>query len=305
MIYTCTLNPSLDYYVWVKDWEKGKDHRFTQWHVQAGGKGINVSRFLSMLHIKTTALGFLGGPIGQMLQDLLDDYPYVRSQFIHVDSPTRINIKVMDQNIETAFNHEGSPINSTDIASLLQQIEGLGPDDLLVLSGSVPPHQQEIYQQIASLCHKHQIRWILDVDGCYYASLWPYKPWMVKPNVDELSRYVGKKLNHEKDILDAARSIQKQGVSHVLVSLGSKGSYYLCNDHMSYIGPEKVTPLSTTGAGDSMVAGFIYGMLNGKKGDDLHQWIAQCALNIITGQDINYPRNMVPIRRIDSKEDVT
>jgi len=298
MIYTCTLNPSLDYYIKLNTLKPYQPHRFSEAVFEAGGKGINVSRFLSMMGIKNTALGFLGGFLGQMVLSLLKQHPHIEPQFTMIDASTRINVKLIDDKGETEINHEGPVLTSLEIDSFVSLLDGLKEDDFFILSGSIHPKYQYLYQQIASICQKKKAKLIADIDGSFYPLVLPYQPWMMKPNLFELNHYAKKELKTQEEILDVAYQIIDLGIEHLLISMGKRGSYWVTKDYVTYAKPNTVSVVHTTGAGDAMVAGFVYGIIHQLSGIDLHKKMTQCANNVISEQDINLEAKNIEIQII-------
>lgn len=144
MIYTVTLNPSLDYVVRVTDFEPGRLHRTESEELYAGGKGINVSVVLNSLGTKTTALGFVGGFTGMEIKRMLQRMG-VPSDFITLqEGVSRINMKLISQDrSETEINGQGPAPGQKDLERLYQQLLGLCEEDILVLSGSVPKSMKD------------------------------------------------------------------------------------------------------------------------------------------------------------------
>jgi 6-phosphofructokinase 2 len=136
---------------------------------------------------------------------------------------------------------------------------------VVAIGGSIPLGvSPEIYRKIINLVKKCQVKVVLDVDGEALRQGIKALPNVIKPNIHELSELAGRELKDLDDIVSAARSINQQGVEIVLVSMGAKG-ILLVSDGQQYLAvPPKVSVESTIGAGDSSVAGFIFGLVRGK-----------------------------------------
>ena len=137
MIYTVTLNPSLDYIVEVKDFTLGATNRTSFEQMLPGGKGLNVSFVVKNLGFETTALGFLAGFVGDEIEKRVAETG-VRTEFQKLENGcSRINMKV--RNVDgTEINGMGPQIPAVRIKQLLDRLEGLQKEDILVLAGSIP-----------------------------------------------------------------------------------------------------------------------------------------------------------------------
>ena len=260
MIYTLTLNPSLDYILQVPDYTEGGINRTAGETLRPGGKGINVSLVLNNLGLPTTALGFAAGFTGEMLMRMLDSQG-VRSDWIPLPQGfTRINVKIKADK-ETDINGQGPWIDQTAMAQLYEKLEILNDGDTLVLAGSVPCGIPDtLYQDILSFLQKKDILTVVDATGSLLTNTLSLHPFLIKPNLMELEEIFGETLKTKEDICRCAKELRHKGARNVLVSLGSDGALLVCEDGqvLSQSAP-KGTVINTTGAGDSMIAGFLAG----------------------------------------------
>lgn len=262
MIYTLTLNPSLDYFVDVPRFSLGSVNRSLHELLFPGGKGINVSIVLSRLGIQNTALGFIAGDTGRLFEDMLASFD-VKSDFVHLSSgDTRINVKINAGN-ETEINARGPQITHRDVGALLSVISSLKDGDTLIISGSVPPQLSDtVYADIASSISAKNVNMIVDTTGKYLTNILKYKPFMIKPNHIELGEIFGRTLVDDNEIIACAKKLQADGAQNVLVSKGADGAILVCADGTvckAYAPRGNV--ISTVGAGDSAVAGFVAGFM--------------------------------------------
>lgn len=284
MIYTCTLNPSLDYKIEIDQIKLGELNRYNHYLLSVGGKGINVSIILNHLKIDHIAMGFLGGFIGDYISSFLDSKKYINHRFIKIKNDTRINIKIKEKE-ETELNAFGPIINDDEINHFLKQLNELEENDILILSGSIHPNHVDLYEKIASLCFKNHVKMIADIPGNAYHQVIRYKPWMIKPNLKELEEHLNQKLDTESLQIDAVRKLIQQGVSHVLLSLGKKGSIYGTKDSITLATPHLVSDHFTIGAGDAMIAGFIFADLNQMNHEEKHQISTHFAEKVTLNKD--------------------
>ena len=260
MIYTVTLNPSLDYFITLDKLNVGEINRFTDNSVIPGGKGINVSQMLHSLGEESTALGFVAGFTGKEIEDRLRDRG-VRTDFIHLDSGmSRLNVKVEAEE-ETQFNGNGPDISKHDIAKLYMKLQILKSSDMIVLAGNIPGSlPADIYESICERVSLSGARIVCDVAGDSLFKVLKYEPFLIKPNQYELAEAFGKEMNNIHDVIDGAHKLRQAGAQNVLVSMGAEGAVLVAADESEYImAAPKGEAVNTVGAGDSMVAGFIYG----------------------------------------------
>ena len=256
MIYTLTLNPSLDYVAETDSFNIGKTNRTKNEYFVAGGKGINVSLLLSRLGLDTTALGFVSGFTGKELVKLLEK-ENIKCNFGKAQGNTRINVKLKGEEI-TEFNASGVELRDTDISALKSKIKTIKEGDWLCLSGSIPKGAEaSIYKDLA-LSVKEGVKVIVDaVDEPLKEALLA-KPFLIKPNIDELGDIFGVEIKTREEIERYAKLLQEKGAQNVLVSLGGDGALLLdMNGKVHFATAPKGKVVNTVGAGDSMVAGFI------------------------------------------------
>ena len=267
MVYTLTCNPAIDYVVQLPaPLTGGTINRSHTEAYQFGGKGINVSNVLRALGQPTTALGFVAGFTGRALEENLQ-LMGLATDFIHLpQGQTRINVKVK-ADLETEINGAGPEIGEAAQKALETQLDGLVPGDTLVLSGSVPACLGSgFYGKILCRLQDKAIQTVVDAGGALLTQALPYKPFLVKPNREELEAIVGHPLTDLDQIAEAARQLQKMGAQNVLVSLAGDGAMLLDDQgNVLQMDCPKGTVRNSVGAGDSMVAGFLAGFL--KTGD--------------------------------------
>lgn len=270
MVYTVTLNPSLDYTAEIGTKNFGKTNRTKNEYVVPGGKGLNTSIVLSRLKDSSVAFGFTAGFTGKELERLMKNYG-TKCRFTNVKNGfTRINVKFVSDEV-TEFNGSGIRATNDDILKLSKKIARLKSGDWLVLSGSAPRGANpDIYKTLMSAA-KDGVKVILDtVDEPLRLAL-SQKPFLIKPNLDELCDFFETPIETDEQIVSYAKKLSKMGAKNVLVSLGEKGAILLTeNGDTIKCDVPKGEMLNTVGAGDSMVAGFIHKFkINGDYNDAL------------------------------------
>lgn len=260
MIYTVTFNPCLDYVVYVPDYKAGIINKSKSEQLFVGGKGINVSLVLKNLGIPSKVLGFVAGPTGGIIRNEISSYGLEAELIKAPVGFSRINVK-LKSSIETDINGSGPVIDSECMKSFYKSIDKIKDDDILILSGSVcRGTDSAVYSDIMKYLSSHNVRVVVDATSDLLYNTLQYKPFLIKPNNFELGELFGKELTSEGEIIECALKLQESGAQNVLVSLGAEGAVLVCND--GRIIKQKAPDgnvINTTGAGDSMVAGFIAG----------------------------------------------
>ncbi|MBO1002742.1 1-phosphofructokinase [Pseudogracilibacillus auburnensis] len=257
MIYTCTLNPSVDYHIETENLSLGMLNRIEHTAFYPGGKGINVSRVLHNLGMSSVALGFIGGFTGDFIEESIKKIG-IRTNFVKQEQPTRINVKIKTANEETEVNDQGASIAEQHQAALLQKLEQLTKKDYLVISGSLPASVSfSIYEKMARRCSEKGVSLIVDIPHQALKDLLIYEPLLVKPNQAELSEIVGMDIHNKEDAVKGAKKLVQLGAQNVIVSMGKDGAVFV-NEQIILSGETpRGTLKSSVGAGDSLVAGFL------------------------------------------------
>ena len=262
MIYTVTLNPSLDYIVSVKDFVPGRVNRTEKEVIFPGGKGINVSIVLHNLGMTSSALGFVAGFTGEKIKKQVQTF-HVAEKFIPVaEGMSRINVKLRS-NEESEINGKGPNIQSADIELLMKQLDALQDGDVLVLAGSIPDMMPEtMYRDIMARLSEKKVMVVVDATKDLLVNVLEYHPFLIKPNNFELGEIFGVELKSKEEVITYAKKLQEKGARNVLVSMAGDGAVMVAEDGTTYeSNAPKGQVVNSVGAGDSMVAGFLYGYL--------------------------------------------
>ena len=260
MVYTVTLNPSIDYIMMMDGFETGKVNRSTRELVTAGGKGINVSFVLHNLGIDSIALGFAAGFTGDEIRRRVKEYG-ICEKFINLPGGlSRINVKLR-ADMESEINGSGPAVSEEDFDRLLEQMDCIADGDTLVLAGSVPPAlPEDAYLRMMRRVSGKKIMTVADTAGESLRRLLPQKPFLIKPNNNELEEFFGRRLEGMGETAEYAVRLQHMGARNVLVSLAADGALLLTeNSDIIIMKAPDGEAVNSVGAGDSMVAGFIYG----------------------------------------------
>ena len=265
MIYTVTFNPSLDYIVTVKDFKLGMVNRTCEEIMFPGGKGINVSIVLKNLGMESTILGFTAGFTGKEIQRRVTEMG-CREELISIPNGlSRINLKLRS-NEESEINGMGPVIDGEAIKALYEKLDTLKEGDVLVLAGSIPSSMPEtMYSDIMKFLENKGVMIAVDATRDLLVNVLPYHPFVIKPNNHELGEIFNVTLKDKNDVIVYAKKLQEQGARNVLVSMAGDGAVLVAEDGSVYTSEApKGKVVNSVGAGDSMVAGFVYGYLTSK-----------------------------------------
>lgn len=275
MIYTVTLNPSIDYIVHVEDFKLGQVNRMTKELTFPGGKGINVSRILKRLNRPTTALGFLGGFTGTYVDSFLKNEG-IRCHFTEVNGDTRINIKLKSTS-ESEINGLGPRISDGAIKDFLKTFESITADDIIVLAGNRPKSlPADFYIQLIHLIQNKNAQFIIDTTGPDLLSALPHRPLLIKPNKEELADLYQTSITDFRSLIHYGKKLLKDGPEHVIISMAGDGALLFTRTGVYQAAPIKRPLKNSVGAGDSMIAGFVSNYSVSKDSLEAFRWGVAC-----------------------------
>ena len=287
MIYSVTLNPSIDFIVRVKDFQLGETNRAYEDNFFAGGKGIMVSKLLKNVKTDCVNLGFLGGFTGTFIEQNLKKLN-ILSDFVTVNENTRVNVKLKTET-ETEINCQGPKISDSEKEEFLDKIRKIKSDDFVILSGSVPSNLgNDFYITIIEILNKNGVKFTLDSSGETFSKSLKYKPFLIKPNKDELKEYARKEFKNNQEIVNYVRENLVDKAEHVIISLGGEGALYIDKKFSLFAYPLRVKEnvVNTVGAGDSVVAGFVNYMLKHNDVERAFRFAVACGTATSFSEDI-------------------
>jgi len=259
VIVTITLNPSLDRTLEVDSFERGAVLRTSDPILEAGGKGVNVTRALTANGTESIAVLPVGGSEGAELTALLDAAA-VHARYVPVAGRTRSNITVSEADgTITKLNEPGSALGPDELAALTSAVGStVTAGDWVIISGSVPPEfSAEQLRALTGSLADRAVNLAIDTSGDALVASLAARPRLIKPNRAELAEVAGRPLDSISDVIAAAKGVRELGVEIVLVSLGSDGAV-LVGPAGVIVGESHVEhPRSTVGAGDCFLAGFL------------------------------------------------
>lgn len=295
MIYTLTINPSIDYVMEMDELKPGKMNRSKSTYMLPGGKGINVSTVLKRLGMENVAVLPIAGFSGEKLLEMISKESLSYDAFRLQEGDTRINVKVLGKN-ETELNAEGPSLTEEERELFIEKFECLTEGDYLVLSGSVPKALGgQFYAAIMKKLHQRGVKIVVDTIGDNFVNALENKPFLVKPNKEELENLFAVKADTDEELLELAKKVQTMGAENVLVSLGDKGAFLVTKDNkVLQKNAPKGQAVNTVGAGDSMVAGFLAGYLKTGDMETALKW------GIAAGSASAFSKNLATKEEIDA-----
>ncbi len=266
-IATLTVNPALDKSTRADLILPSIKIRCSSPAFEPGGGGINVSRALKKMEKNSTAIYLAGGHTGNAIREKLDEEGVNQIQ-IDTGIDTRENLLVMEENSgqQYRFGMPGKEVPENKWQVALEKIRTLKPvPDFLVASGSLPPGvPDDFYAQVATICREHEIKVIVDTSGEPLRKALDAGIFMAKPNFRELAIVMDQPDMSEMELEnDINRFLQKGKCEAMIISMGAKGVILATHESTDYIIPPHVSVVSSVGAGDSMVAGILYGLTHG------------------------------------------
>ena len=264
MIYTVTFNPAIDYVVHTGGLVLGSVNRASYESMFFGGKGINVSIVLAELGVRSIALGFTAGFTGEAIENGVRAMG-IETDFIRLpEGNSRINVKIKFGE-ETELNGQGPDIDTASLEKLFARLDGLSEGDTLILAGSIPKSlPADVYERILKRLSGREIRTVVDASGELLMNVLKYRPFLIKPNDQELGELFGVKIESKEDVVLYGGKLRELGARNVLVSMAGEGAVLLDeNGGVHRSAACRGTVRNSVGAGDSMLAGFVSGLEKG------------------------------------------
>jgi 6-phosphofructokinase 2 len=306
MIYTVTLNPSLDRIVDVEELIYDDVNRIVEEKGRAGGKGIDVSRAIKELGGQSIALGFVGGYSGMELEGgLINEGVLCDFTTISAHSRTNIIIYQRKKKLQTLLSSSAPEVGPLEIVSFLYKIKQIPRGSYVVVSGSTPVGVNEsFFAQMITTLREKDVRVALDADEEVLKRGVNAGPYLIKPNIHEFGRLVGKNITEVEEIIDHAKPYLG-AVEYIVVSMGARGVVGISQNESFYMAPPKVKVRSSIGAGDSLAAGILFTLSNGGSFEEALLLGVACGTastlnpgtNLCAGEDIDIIKRDVIVKK--------
>lgn len=256
MITTVTLNPAVDKTIEIDDFQIGKVNRISTMRLDAGGKGINVSKVIQSLGGLSRAVGIIANTSSDFIKNYLDSIK-IENNFTTIDGKTRTNIKIVDKvnHTNTDINEIGPQVSKEDLNNVCENFcSNINQNSVVIFSGSIPKNvDSNIYNVWIKKVNEKQAKCILDADGDLLKNGIKAGPYLIKPNIHELEEFFGQKIKNKMEAVKLSRQLFDYNVKIIVVSLGEEGALFIKRDLAILACGVKVEVKSTVGAGDSMV----------------------------------------------------
>ncbi|MCU0155624.1 1-phosphofructokinase [Bacillus safensis] len=294
MIYTCTLNPAIDLYIALKEMRANAVNRTEDEDYQPNGKGVNVSIMLKKYGFTSTALGFIAGFSGSYIEQSLKDLS-IQTDFISVEGITRINVFI-NTTEEYKLVNQGPAIEEKALHAFREKIAAIPQGGILIMSGSLPKGVPvSIFSEVAAICHQQKVKFILDTSSAAVLETLQYKPYLLKPNEEEIAAFFGK--THplsEKELIQSGEKLIEMGAKQVLISRGEEGALFIRKDAVFKGNAPTGTVVNTACSGDAMLAAFLSKHLQGHSPEECLRY------GIATGASTAFSKGLSDLHDIDS-----
>ena len=274
MIYTITLNPAIDYFITLNETLLVDEvNRGSHEIYKAGGKGLNVSKILSVMNIPSKAIAVLGGFTGQYIQDSFAKDTNIEMIPISVDGMNRINMKANYGKKALCINGSGPVANDCTVQLLLDEIAKINADDIVIISGSVMHgFPDDFVTVLAQAVHQRNAKVVVDMEQITMEQLKECRPYLIKPNLYEFQLLFENAEINESNIDEYLRKANSLGIENILVSLGKDGAALSNAQGIFKLDQPHTALVNKVGAGDAMLASFIGKLSQGYSSEEALQW---------------------------------
>lgn len=307
MIYTITLNPSLDKTIEVEELIYDDVNQVVEEKQHPSGKGIDISRVIKELGGESIALGFIGGYTGLELEGRLINEGIV-CDFTRINSETKSNLIIYQRKkkLNTLLSTPDPEITPIELSIFFNKIKQIPSGSYVVISSSNPACINEnFYAQLITTLKEKGVRVILDADEKILKKGVSSGPYLIKPNIHELGRLVEKNINEVEEVIGYAKPLQ-DNVDYIIVSMGARGLIGITDNRVYLVTPPKVKVRNSMGAGNSLIAGTVFALNNGDRFEDAIILGAACGTastlnninNLCTKEDVEAIKKVVTIKKI-------
>jgi 1-phosphofructokinase family hexose kinase len=266
MINTVTLNPAIDKVFFINEFRRNVTNRIQNSEETIGGKGTHVSVNLKIMEMVSRAFGVCHGMAGRRIMEMLASHELEVDFIYRENGNSRTNyVLAEDSGDTTLICEKGMPFTDDDFQDLLRLMQKkVKTGDYLVLAGDASNAPADIYSRIIKELNDKGLKVFLDASGPALKDCAALGPFLIKPNLDELSFLCERNVSNDvDDVIDAAQSLSHYRINVIAVSLGGDGSVLLTEEGIYKAQPPQVNVINTTGCGDCFLAGLLYGYTSG------------------------------------------
>ena len=261
-IYTLTLNPAYDVHAFAKSLVLNCENLANIQSREAGGKGVNISRALCNGQIPNTAIVVLGKENGDEFKNAISEMDCV---LLEKEGRIRENLTFhLENGTETRISFSGFPVDDGILEEVLNNIV-IEKDTIVTFTGRIPAGvSKDKAKEFLKILHKQGARIVLDSKSFTMEDIFEIQPWLIKPNQEEISDYLGCEIKTLSGVLEKAAVFTEHGITNTMVTLGEQGAALLTEDKVYIATCPIIDAISTIGAGDSTIAGFLAGFYAGE-----------------------------------------
>lgn len=294
MIYTLTTNPSIDYYIFSsKDLQEGIN-RPEGYQFVAAGKGVNVSRVLANLNQKSKCVIVAGGFTGQYICDEINKIEDIEVIHVPIEGNSRVNVKIRPNGKEVDLNTSGPELTEENKKQLLSVFDEVKENDYVCFNGSLQKGMKETMISLAKAIRAKGGKVVLDVPNLNAEEIVECCPFMIKPNIEELQDLLQSDLPYPEIISLAKERLTSKGIN-IMLSLGKDGSCFIGKEEVFEVNCPKVQAVNTVGAGDSLLAGFMYMLENNKPLQQCLSFASATGSAAVTTNDLPTKEIILPL----------
>ena len=255
-IYTITLNPAYDIHATAVDFAAGHENLATVTSREAGGKGVNISRALQANGIPNTALVVLGT---ENAAEFRQELKNTGIDTCYLERPGRIRENLTlhtPGQPETRISFAGFPQDNAILQEVLEAMR-IEEDTYVTFTGRIPSGMSVEKAKAFLLELKSRgAKLVLDSKSLTVEDILEIGPWLIKPNQEEISAYLQEPVSGMLDAVEATKIFENR-VENIMVSMGGQGAILVTGEYVYAVEPPKIQAVSTIGAGDSTIAGFL------------------------------------------------
>ncbi len=283
MIFTVTLNPAVDKIIFLDEFVRARTARINKTLETLGGKGTHVSIDLKLLGAQNTALGVTLGETGRRIAKMMEEWG-VTVRFLHYEAPgleSRTNYEIVEENGShcTMLSSRGPMLTRAMTDDLLAQIRELAaPGDILMLTGDASNVEDTaVYTRLAGAAHDLHMKVVLDASGPYLKEGVKSRPYMIKPNFEELCFLSGRELRDEANVVSALEDLGASGIEVIAMTWSSKGAVVKAGGDIWRVYPAEVRSVNEAGCGDAFLSAVVAGLTRGESLEYTVKWAASVA----------------------------
>lgn len=265
IILTFTPNPAVDKTLFHPRLTLGGRYRIQRYECVAGGKGVNVARVLHGLGAPVKACVILGGHTGEHVCEMMQREG-IPTHVCACEAPTRTITTVYEEELgrQTVFFEPGPVLDEKERARIFGEWESiLEQARLVTLNGTMPCAGMEtVYEEMVHAAHRRSIPVLLDSHGEEFRHGVNAKPFLIKPNREELEELVQRRLLTDNDVWESIEALHDMGIEWIVITDGARGAYVRHDNYKIRAYPPAVQEVNAVGSGDALLAYLVWGILN-------------------------------------------